>query len=131
LSALHPRGKLNNLPSQRFISAPLLRDLGLAGRACFEELAELPGPDFGLVKKGLLMLCKSQHKLDEEGRTAAQARQLGIPAEVLDAKQTAELEPNVRMNIAGSVYFPKDCHLSPARFMAAAVRSGSAPVWSP
>ncbi|MEK7675326.1 MAG: FAD-dependent oxidoreductase [Verrucomicrobiota bacterium] len=99
-------------------SAPLLRDLGLAGRACFEDLAALPGNDFGLVKKGLLMLCKSQHRLDEEGRTAAQARQLGIPAEVLDAKQTADLEPNVRMDIAGSVYFPKDCHLSPARFMA-------------
>src|SRR6185503_3346049 len=39
-------------------SAPLLRDLHLASRRCFEELAE--GNDFGLVKKGLLMLCKSK-----------------------------------------------------------------------
>ena len=26
-------------------------------------------------------------------------------------------EPGVRMDIAGSVYFPGDCHLSPNRFM--------------
>jgi D-amino-acid dehydrogenase len=36
---------------------------------------------------------------------------------VLDAKQTAALDPNVRMDILGAVYFPKDCHLSPGRFM--------------
>jgi D-amino-acid dehydrogenase len=44
-------------------SAPLLRDLSLASRDCFEELAALPGNDFGLVKRGLLMLCKSQQTL--------------------------------------------------------------------
>jgi D-amino-acid dehydrogenase len=99
-------------------AAPLLRDLSLASRTCFEELASIPGMEFGFVKKGLLMLCKSGHTLEEEGRTAEQARQLGIPAEVLDARQTAQLEPHVRMDIAGSVYFPKDCHLSPSRFLA-------------
>jgi D-amino-acid dehydrogenase len=99
-------------------AAPLLRDLNFTSRDCFEELAELPDNNFGLVKKGLLMLCKSQHSFDEEAKTAGQAKQLGIPVEVLDAKQTAALDPNVRMDIAGSVYFPKDCHLSPDRFMA-------------
>src|SRR5678815_227772 len=47
-------------------SAPLIRDLSFASRACFEELAALPDNDFGLVKKGLVMLCKTQHALDEE-----------------------------------------------------------------
>jgi D-amino-acid dehydrogenase len=99
-------------------AAPLLRDLHLASRACFEELAGLPGNDFGLVKKGLLMLCKTEHALEEEAKTAEKARQLGVPAEVLTARQTAALDPNVRMNVAGSVYFPRDCHLTPSRFMA-------------
>ena len=98
-------------------SAPLLRDLNLASRSCFEELAALPGNEFGLVKKGLLMLCKTAHALDEEAKIAEQALRLGLPAQVLDAKQTAALEPNVRMDIFGSVYFPKDCHLSPGLFM--------------
>ena len=99
-------------------SAPLLRDLHLASRACFEELAALPGNDFGLMKKGLLMLCKTHRAFDEEARSARQARAFGIPAEALDAKQTAALEPKMRMEITGSIFYPKDCHLSPNRFMA-------------
>ena len=97
--------------------APVIRDLSFASRALFEELAHTL--DFGLVKRGLLMLCKTQHALDEEARTAPTANALGVPAEVLDAKATAALDPAVTMDIAGSVYFPKDCHLSPERFMAA------------
>ncbi len=99
-------------------AAPVLRDLSLAGRACFEELAALPDGDFGLVKRGLLMLCKTEHAWTEEAALAKQAQILGLPAEMLDARETAALEPGVRMDIFGSVYFPKDCHLVPHRFMA-------------
>ena len=114
-------------------AALLIRDLSLASRKCFEELAELPGNDFGLVKKGLLMLCKSQHALEEEAKTAQQARNLGIPAEVLTFRDTASLDPNVTMDIAGSVYFPLDCHFSPSRFMESlqglAANAGTQFVW--
>jgi len=98
-------------------AAPLLRDLSIASHRCFDELAALPGSDFGLVRKGLLMLCRTRHALDEEIRTAELGRALGIPAEVLDAGQAAALEPGVRMDIAGAVYFPNDCHLVPDRFV--------------
>jgi D-amino-acid dehydrogenase len=96
-------------------AAPVLRDLSLLSRQCYEEI----GLDFGLVKKGLLMLCKQQHTLDEEAHMAAMANRLGIPAEVLDAKATAALDPAVTMDICGSVFFPKDCHLAPGSFIAA------------
>ena len=99
-------------------SAPLLRDLSFASRDCFEELAALPDSDFGLVKRGLLMLCKTQHGLDDEAKFAARANALGVPAQVLDARQTAALDPGARMEIAGAVLFPKDCHLTPHRFLA-------------
>ncbi len=95
-------------------TAPLLRDLHLASRAAYAALGE----ECGLVEKGLLMLCKTPHALDEEARGAAKARELGVPAEVLDARQTAALDPQVTMEIAGAVYFPKDCHLQPARYVA-------------
>lgn len=102
-------------------AAPLLRDLSFASRACFEELADgaLGGHDLGLQKRGLLMLCKTQRALDDEIHFAARANELGIPAEPLDPRQTAALEPALTMDVAGAVYFPKDCHLSPARFSAA------------
>lgn len=99
-------------------AAPLLRDLSFASRACFEEISASTGDGFGLVKRGLLMLCKTTHGLDEEAKTAVYARELGVPAEVLDAAGVAALDPGVRMDVAGAVYFPQDCHLSPERFMA-------------
>jgi D-amino-acid dehydrogenase len=98
--------------------APLIRDLSFASRALFEEFEELPGIDFGLVKRGLVMLCKTQHALDEEAAMAARANALGVPAEVMDSKAVAALDPTVTMDVAGGVYFPKDAHLSPGRFMA-------------
>jgi D-amino-acid dehydrogenase len=104
-------------------SAPLLRDLNLASRRCFEELSELPGHDFGLVRKGLLMLCKTEQMLHEEAKTAETAHQLGMPAEVLTPEQAAKLDPGLRMDVAGAVYFPLDCHLSPQRFTATLTRA--------
>jgi D-amino-acid dehydrogenase len=96
-------------------AAPLLRDMHLSSRAAFEELAN--DSEFGLVKKGLLALCKTEHAFGEEAKAAESARALGIQAEVLDAAATARLDPGIRMDIAGAVYFPNDCHLSPERFM--------------
>lgn len=99
-------------------SAPLLRDLHFASRECFLELEDALG-DFDLRTEGLLMLCQSQHALDDEARYAAQANDLGVPAQVLDAEQTGKLDPAITMSVAGAVYFPKDSHLNPNLFMAA------------
>lgn len=98
-------------------SGPVLRDLHLASLALYEELAAACGNAFGLTHNGLLMLCKTQHTLDEEAAVASRARALGIPAEVLDRGRTAAKEPGVAMAVAGAVYFPKDCHLTPGRVM--------------
>jgi D-amino-acid dehydrogenase len=99
-------------------SAPLLRDLSFASRACFEELAQWQASDFGLVRKGLIMLCGTEHTLEEEAKFAARANELGVPAEVLDPTGVAKLDPEIQMTVAGGVYFPQDCHLTPQRFMA-------------
>ena len=97
-------------------ASPILRDLGIASRARFDELAG-EANEFGLVRRGLLMLCQQQKTLDEEAHVAEQARALGIPAEVHDAAGTTALDPSVRMDVCGSVYFPRDAHLSPWLFM--------------
>lgn len=94
----------------------LLLDLNLQSRALFAELAN--EGDFGLQQRGLLMLCRTQHGLDEEAQVAVMAHQLGARAEVLDAAATAKMDPAITMNVQGSVWFPDDCHLNPAAFSA-------------
>jgi D-amino-acid dehydrogenase len=100
-------------------SAPLLRDLNLASRAAYVELAEAWGNPFGLVERGLLMLCKTEDALAEERALAARARDLGLAADVLTPEEAAKLDPDVRMVVAGAVHFAQDCHLHPGRLLAA------------
>jgi D-amino-acid dehydrogenase len=94
----------------------VLRDLNLESRRLFSELTE--EEDFGLVKRGLLMLCKTAKGLDEEAHVANEAHEIGLGAEVLDRAATARMDPGITMDVVGAVYFPQDCHLDPARFMA-------------
>ena len=94
----------------------LLRDLIMASRDCYTELVS-QADDFGFTQRGLLALCKTQHALDEEAKSAEVARELGLAAEVLDAKQTAARDPGIRMDVAGSVCFSQDCNLAPDLLM--------------
>ncbi len=98
-------------------SAPLLRDLHMASRVLYAQLAG--ESDFGLVRKGLLMLCASGHTLEEEAATAVHARELGVPADVLNPSEVAALDPGITMAVAGGVHYPQDCHLDPGRYVAA------------
>lgn len=102
-------------------AAPVLRDLNFASRAIYEEwaadLSSGPG-DFGLETKGLLMLCQTTAGFHEEALFAERANSLGVPARVLDAAATREMEPGISLDIEGSVFFPRDCHLDPNRLMA-------------
>jgi D-amino-acid dehydrogenase len=103
-------------------AAPLLRDLNLMSRTLFEEMEDAADNEFGLVKRGLLELCKSEERLHEEAKVAERACHLGVPAQILTPAEAAALDPGVRMDVAGAVYFPKDCHLSPMRLIAALER---------
>ena len=99
-------------------AAPVLRDLCLGGRKLFLELAEITGDAFELKTEGLLNVCKTQAGLDHEAAgLAALANELGVEAQVLDAKQTAALEPGVRMAVAGSIFFPIDAHITPRKLV--------------
>src|SRR6266540_4100647 len=99
-------------------SAPLLLDLNFASRECFVRLARQWG-DFSIEEKGIVMVCNTDEGLEHELATAEMARELGLPIEILDAKQIAAMEPDLRMTVTGGIYFPKDAYLAPMEFMSA------------
>lgn len=103
-------------PKRVNAAKPVLRDLSLKSRELFVALSDSQGLDFGLVRRGLVMLCKTAEVLEHEGHLAEEARRLGVEAELLDAAALARLDPAIQMDVAGGVYFPKDCHLNPGRF---------------
>ncbi|HEV8129256.1 MAG TPA: FAD-dependent oxidoreductase, partial [Candidatus Eisenbacteria bacterium] len=105
-------------PARARRAAPLLRDLNLASRALYEELAAATGNEFALTQEGLLLLFRSQAALDLEARHAEHSRSLGMPATVLDPAGIAALEPELTMDAVGGVHYPLDAHVTPQRFCA-------------
>ncbi len=95
-------------------AAPLLRDLSLESSRLFTAWEK--ERSFGLVRKGLMMVCETEEGLEEEAVLAAEARDLGLEVEVCDAKRLAERDPAVEMKAVGGVWHGQDCHMDPTRF---------------
>lgn len=96
-------------------AAPLLCRLHMESRALYEELAA--SANFHFEKRGVLVLCRTEHALEEEAALVGQARALGLSAQVLDAKTVAALEPDVRIDVAGAVHIAEDCNVEPRVLM--------------
>jgi D-amino-acid dehydrogenase len=109
-------------PARARAAEPILGALNMQSRALYEALAEACGNEFALTREGLLMLFRDPRGLEEEASVAERARSLGIPAEVMDARGVAALEPEVRLDVAGGVFYPMDAHLTPQRLVAALTR---------
>ncbi|MGV3558237.1 NAD(P)/FAD-dependent oxidoreductase [Larkinella arboricola] len=98
-------------------SIPALRDISLLSKKFYQELARTDGLSFGWEEVGLLMLYKTalaEHEMAEEAEVANRA---GIEARQLSGAQVQELEPNVRVNVRGAVYYPGDAHLNPGQLI--------------
>ena len=98
-------------------SMPLLRDIGTESLKLYKEFAAMKEFDFEWTEKGLLTLYrteKGKHHCEEE---AELSNKLGIEAKLYDRAGLQLLEPNVEMRADGGLYFPGDCHMTPAKFV--------------
>jgi D-amino-acid dehydrogenase len=98
-------------------AAPILRDMLLASRELYEQLADRCDNAFGFVKRGMLMLCRTRAGLEEETRAARRARELDLPVEIVSSARAAEIDPGITMDITGAVFYPLDSHLDPRLLM--------------
>ena len=94
-------------------SAPALKDLSLFGKAMYQQLAKDLPFDFGYHERGLLMLYKTKETEHEEAEMATLANQHGLEAHVLSASEVQKLEPDVKVDVRGGIYFPGDAHITP------------------
>ena len=97
--------------------APHLRDLSLLSHSLYRELANVPGFDFALEEKGILMYFKTEKTREEEEHLAQKARSLGLHAAVLTKTQIQMLEPAVELDVLGAVHYHCDAHLYPNNLM--------------
>ncbi|HEX4973030.1 MAG TPA: FAD-dependent oxidoreductase [Steroidobacteraceae bacterium] len=98
-------------------AGPILRDMLLASRELYEQLADRCDNGFGLAKRGMLILCQTRSGLEEETRAARRARDLDLPVEIVSSARAADLDPDIGMEIIGAAFYPLDCHLDPRLLM--------------
>ena len=72
---------------------------------------------FSFEQKGLLMLYQEKSEADAEITVAEQAHALGMAVEVLSQSDLEQLEPNLKIQALGGVYYRHDAHLAPHQFM--------------
>ena len=94
-------------------AAPHLRDYHLLSKALYEDLIKDEGFDFGLEKKGILMLYKTEKAGEEEIHVGRDAQKLGLDVQMLSKEQVQAIEPNIRLDVAGAVHYNCDAHLYP------------------
>lgn len=102
-------------------SEALIRDLNLDSKKAYIEFAK--DHEIALTTSGLLMLCRTEHALEEEAQTISRATELGLKTSLLNSADLAKLEPDTTINAAGAVYFEDDAFVSPVRVLAALNRS--------
>jgi D-amino-acid dehydrogenase len=80
------------------------------------------------------MLCRTPQALHEESIAALKARQLGVPADVLEAPDVSRLDPGIDVAVCGAVHYPQDCHLRPDHYAAVlqqrAANAGARFLWN-
>ena len=103
-------------------SAKPLKEISLLSKAMYQRLSKDLNFDFGFHERGLLMLYKTKETEREESETAEFANHHGIEAKILSAEEVQQLEPHVKVNVLGGVYFPGDAHITPQNLVSGLVK---------
>ena len=103
-------------------SIPVLRDISLLSKQLFQELNTSQDVAFGWHEKGLAMLYKNASVEPEMIEEAHIANKAGVEAHVLNGNEMQQLEPHVKIDVKGAVYYPGDAHINPNQLIANMVR---------
>ncbi len=95
---------------------PLL-DIALLSIAEYEAWNEIPDFDMAYEKKGLIEIFQTDAKGEYGLHHVEKAKEFGLEAEMLSMEQIQSMEPGVRINALGGVYFKCDAHLYPQKLM--------------
>ncbi len=108
-------------PAHTRRSAPVLADLCLQSRELFVEFDNLTGgAAFDFEKKGLINLCRSSESVQKETQGLGRiANEVGVEARTIGMDEVRALNPGMKIEAAGGVFFPIDAHVTPGRHAAA------------
>ncbi len=93
---------------------PVLQESLWNSKMLYEEIEDL---EIDFEKKGLLMLCQTDHMLENEISVGQKAQELGMKASILDRGGVHQLEYESKPDVRGGVFYPDDAHCNPQKLM--------------
>jgi len=98
-------------------SIPALKEISLLSKKLFQEINSTKSFDFGYEERGLMMYYRTAETEREEIEAAHVSNTNGIEARILTLSEAQAMEPDVKVEARGAVYFPGDAHLIPQLFI--------------
>jgi len=98
-------------------SIAVLRNLLLASKHIYDEIAAKSGFEFNYEQKGTLNVYLGMHALEDGVKEARLLEQFGVSARVMDAQELQEFEPALSPEVVGGIHFAQDAHIDPFRFV--------------
>jgi D-amino-acid dehydrogenase len=95
----------------------ILRDLADLSLKLFEEISRRDGFQFGLEKRGIVMLFNSEKGRRGNLEEVELANEIRVEARLLDKAGLASLDPSIDFRCLGGVHWPGDAHIDPTAFM--------------
>ena len=95
----------------------VLLGLSQASIALYDDLIAQERLECKYTRRGLFMLYRTAHGYEEGIEEARLLQEQGLPMKVMTGPEVHEMEPGVRPDIAGGVFYQSDAHLDPAEFV--------------
>jgi D-amino-acid dehydrogenase len=98
-------------------SAKPLVDLLMLSKNLTAEWSNSGLMSFEYAEDGCIMYYQTAKKEKEELENARMAEDLGLKVEIIDRNQAQQIEPDLRPEVSGGVWFKDDAHLHPNTLM--------------
>ncbi len=107
-----------SVDKERFIRAiKLIHTLKLESLKRFNEISPALSDPTIFDRKGMLLACRSEHGFQSALNEYEKLRTLGIEFDVVQGESLKNIVPEMEMTIHGGIYFPRDAHIIPHRFV--------------
>ncbi len=104
-------------PEKVEAAAVPLRDIAVISQHEYEQWTKIPAFDFSYEHKGLLEIFQTAKVAAHSVHTVEKGKELGLDVDLLSREELQLLEPGLKMNAQGAVFFRCDAHLYPNKLM--------------
>jgi len=96
-----------------------LRELISASSRLFQDLIVKESLACGYRHRGWLMVYKTDRGINKAREEARLLQHYNVEARLLSKDETIAMEPMLKPDISGGIFYPEDSHLDPAKFVRA------------